>query len=85
MDYLAHLDNPGRDLICVEVFSGKQTLVTSFSFLVMKLVLEFPALVCKSHLKVAGSFLKLRVSWLQGAPWSTYRLKFIYTILYDEI
>lgn len=30
MDYLSSLSDPGRDLVAVEVFSGKATLVTSF-------------------------------------------------------
>ena len=33
MDYITSLSNPGRDLVCVELFSGKQALVTSFRFL----------------------------------------------------
>ena len=30
MDYVHSLTDPGRDLVAVEVFSGKATLVTSF-------------------------------------------------------
>ena len=30
MDYLSSLENPGRDLHCVELFSGKATIVSSF-------------------------------------------------------
>ena len=33
MDYLSALSDPGRDLVCVELFAGKQTLVKSFRFL----------------------------------------------------
>ena len=34
MDYLAEVHaGPGRDLTCVELFSGRQTLVTGFRIL----------------------------------------------------
>lgn len=32
LDYVNTLSDPGRDLVAVEMFSGKQTLVTSFRF-----------------------------------------------------
>lgn len=35
MDYLSEVNasGPGRDLACVELFSGRQTLVTGFRIL----------------------------------------------------